>query len=232
MNTSPQCLQQSVLSGSKVLPRYRWTVIIIGLVAERFQVGAGDKRRLGVETTECDDGGAHVDIRVEQEPRCCHLEQKWWKLAVFSFLCTSSGCGHLVILSISLGPPKGDPQCGRAHLHYCNTLYSGWTSEAPSWTQDIQNAAARVLTHTSRRGHVLTVLVSLHLANVAFSLDFKVLLLTLKALHGLARVTCRTSWPHMCLLTTWADLVSAFALVHLPVSRDQVVDLLLSGRLG
>jgi len=52
--------------------------------------------------------------------------------------------------------------------------------------QLIQNAAARVLTGTRKRDHISPVLASLYWLPVKFRIEFKILLLTYKALHGQA----------------------------------------------
>ncbi|MBN3302962.1 B3GN3 acetylglucosaminyltransferase, partial [Amia calva] len=49
-----------------------------------------------------------------------------------------------------------------------------------------QNAAARILTKTKNHDHITPVLASLHWLPVRFTINFKVLLLALKALKGLA----------------------------------------------
>lgn len=50
----------------------------------------------------------------------------------------------------------------------------------------MQNAAARLVTGTRRFEHITPVLAALHWLPVKFRVDFKILLLTFKALHGLA----------------------------------------------
>lgn len=52
--------------------------------------------------------------------------------------------------------------------------------------QLIQNRGARILTRTNRYSHITPVLASLHLLPIQARADFKVLLLTFKALNGLA----------------------------------------------
>ncbi|MCJ8744369.1 hypothetical protein PDJAM_G00117870, partial [Pangasius djambal] len=52
--------------------------------------------------------------------------------------------------------------------------------------QIVQNAAARVLTRTRKYEHITPVLSTLHWLPVRFRIDFKILLLTYKALNGLA----------------------------------------------
>ncbi len=52
--------------------------------------------------------------------------------------------------------------------------------------QILQNTAARLLTGTKRFDHITPVLASLHWLPVCLRVDFKILLLTFRALHGLA----------------------------------------------
>ncbi len=50
----------------------------------------------------------------------------------------------------------------------------------------VQNAAARVLTRTRKYDHISPVLSTLHLLPIKHRIDFKILLITYKALNGLA----------------------------------------------
>ena len=71
-------------------------------------------------------------------------------------------------------------------LDYCNSLLLNCPTYSLKSLQLIQNAAARVLMRTNRRDHVSPVLASLHWLPVKFRIEFKILLLTYKALNDRA----------------------------------------------
>ena len=71
-------------------------------------------------------------------------------------------------------------------LDFCNALYSGISKGAIHRLQLVQNAAARLITGTRRSEHITPALAALHWLPVIYRIDFKILLLTFKALNGLA----------------------------------------------
>ena len=73
-----------------------------------------------------------------------------------------------------------------SRLDYCNALLSGCANASLKPLQLVQNAATRILTRTKHFEHITPVLASLHWLPIKFPIDFKVLLITFKALNGLA----------------------------------------------
>ena len=73
-----------------------------------------------------------------------------------------------------------------SRLDYCNTLYAGLTKQMLNKLKLIQNAAARIVTRTSKCNHITPVLKSLHWLPVKQRIEFKILLLVYKSLNGLA----------------------------------------------
>ena len=64
--------------------------------------------------------------------------------------------------------------------------FTGYPDKALNKLQLVLNMAARILTRTKQFDHITLVLASLHWLPVKATADFKILLLTYKALQGLA----------------------------------------------
>lgn len=73
-----------------------------------------------------------------------------------------------------------------SRIDYCNALFTSLSTSAVDRLQTIQNAAARLLTRSNRRSHITPILKTLHWLPVAVRIQFKILTLTSKALHGQA----------------------------------------------
>ncbi len=73
-----------------------------------------------------------------------------------------------------------------SRLDYCNALLGGCSARLINKLQMVQNAAARVLTRTRKYEHISPVLSTLHWLPTKHRIDFKILLITYKALNGLA----------------------------------------------
>ncbi len=73
-----------------------------------------------------------------------------------------------------------------SRLNYCNALFGGCSARLINKLQMVQNTAARVLTRTRKYDHISPVLSTLNWLPIKHHIDFKILLITYKALNGLA----------------------------------------------
>jgi hypothetical protein len=73
-----------------------------------------------------------------------------------------------------------------SRLDNCNSLLLGIPKVQTDRLQRIQNMAARIVTRTKIRDHITPVLYKLHWLPITHRIQYKVLLLTFKALNGLA----------------------------------------------
>ncbi len=73
-----------------------------------------------------------------------------------------------------------------SRLAYCNALLGGCSAHLINKLQLVQNAAVKVLTRTRKYDHISPVLSTLHWLPIKHRIDFKILLITYKALNGLA----------------------------------------------
>ncbi len=73
-----------------------------------------------------------------------------------------------------------------SRLDYCNALLGGCSARLINKLQMVKNAGARILTRTRKYDHISPVLSTLHWLLIKHRIDFKILLITYKALNGLA----------------------------------------------
>ena len=73
-----------------------------------------------------------------------------------------------------------------SRLDYCNSLFYGLPSTQLRKLQAVQNAAARLICNTPRFDHITPVLYDLHWLPIKSRIDFKILLITYKALNNQA----------------------------------------------
>ena len=73
-----------------------------------------------------------------------------------------------------------------SHIDYCNSLLYGLPNSQLGKIQRVLNASARLVCNAPRFCHITPIMHDLHWLRISARINFKVLLLTFKALHSLA----------------------------------------------
>ena len=81
-------------------------------------------------------------------------------------------------------------------LDYCNSLLYGLPQVQIDKIQRVQNAAARLIFKKPKFCHITPVLSQLHWLPIKYRIEFKILLMTFKAIHGMAP-------NYICKLISW-----------------------------
>ena len=75
-----------------------------------------------------------------------------------------------------------------SRVDFCNSILAKFPKKLTNKLQRVQNQAARVISRKRKRDHMTPVLKELHWLPIRSRITFKILLLTYKALNGLAPV--------------------------------------------
>ena len=73
-----------------------------------------------------------------------------------------------------------------SRIDYCNSLLAGISQQSINKLQKVQNAAARVITRSSKRCHITPILKELHWLPVSARIKFKIICYAYQCLNGLA----------------------------------------------
>ena len=73
-----------------------------------------------------------------------------------------------------------------SRIDYCNSLLYGLPAKQLDKIQRVQNTAARIIFRLPKFCHITPTLFSLHWLPIRYRIDFKICLLTFKAIHGFA----------------------------------------------
>ena len=94
-----------------------------------------------------------------------------------------------------------------SRLGYCNSILFGLPNTELQKLQRVQNTAARLICNMNKFDHINPILVKLHELRVRYRINFKILLITFKVIHGLAPkylselLTCKTKCNNYIIVT-------------------------------
>lgn len=108
-------------------------------------------------------------------------------------------------------------------MDYCNMLYMGLSLTSIWKLQLIKNVAARIILGSPGMAHVTPPLHELHWLQVCFWVQFKVLIITFKALHGRLAGYLQN---HLCpIISAYPTRSGRKGLLHMPAVKEfQLVD--------
>ena len=143
-------------------------------VPEDFHVQVGASK---IKPSECVKNlGARLDSQMEMVPQVNALSR--------SCYAQLRQIGHIRQYLSSDATKTLVNSLVTSKLDYCNSLLHGASKGVLQKLQNVQNTAARIITRTSRRSHITPVLKELHWLPIQCRVDFKILTLTYKAMHG------------------------------------------------
>ena len=108
-----------------------------------------------------------------------------------------------------------------SHVDYCNSLLYGLPNYQLNKLQRVLNASARLVCNAPRFCHISPLLRGLHWLPVKARIEFKILLITFKAIHGLAP-------KYLCDLLTFKSSLynlrsSDSVLLSMPAARSKTL---------
>ena len=116
----------------------------------------------------------HLNLDVEIRNRCRVILFHLRNIRTIRPYITQSACEKLVHALVS------------SRLDYANSLLAGLPKKKLNLLQRVQNMAARVVTNSRKSDHITPLLSTLHWLPVKARIEFKILTLTFKILHGSA----------------------------------------------
>ena len=114
----------------------------------------------------------HLSLDVEIQNRCRVMLFHLRNIRTIRPYITQGACEKLVHALVS------------SRLDYSNSLLAGLPKKKLNLLQRIQNMAARIVTNRRKSDHITPILRSLHWLPVNARINFKILIVTFKILHG------------------------------------------------